>query len=296
MFFIVGATAVGKSEIAAEVARLCGGEVVSADAFQVYAGLDLLTAKPEDPIRAAVPHHLIGIVPLLHQMDAEQFRTAALEAVGEIEARGKTAVIVGGTGLYVQALTHGLSPLPKADEQLRQRLEELTTAELLVWLTRLDPATQIDRNNRRRVVRALEICLLTGRPASTLRLRAEPIVTPAGVLLFRGHEELSQRINARVETMFASGVVEEVRSAGAVGPTAAQTLGLRQIHELLAGRISEAECIAQIQQATRQYAKRQLTWFRHQSNFEPLNLSLLGTSEAVASIARKARLSFASHE
>ncbi|MDQ6654380.1 MAG: tRNA dimethylallyltransferase, partial [Verrucomicrobiota bacterium] len=113
------------------------------------------------------------------------------------------------------------------------------------------------------------------------------------VLVFREREELYQRINARVETMFASGVVEEVRRAGAIGPTAAQTLGLAQIQQLLAGAISEAECIAQIQQATRRYAKRQLTWFSRQSNFEPLNLSLRSTSDAIEWIARKARLSCA---
>ncbi len=294
LFFIVGPTASGKSELAAAVARNCGGEIVSADAFQIYAGLDLLTAKPERALLEKAPHHLIGTVPLTEKRDAEQFRTAALEALADIHACGKPAFVVGGSGLYIKALTHGLSPLPKADERLRAELNEASTAELFDRLQTLDPdtANEIDRQNKHRLLRALEICLLTGRPASIQRERPEPPQPPAGVLVFRDRAELYARINARVEKMFASGVVEEVRAAGGIGPTAAQTLGLRQIEELIAGRISHAEAIAQIQQATRRYAKRQLTWFQRQSSFEPLNLSHIGFSEAIEWITRKARLSF----
>ncbi|MGI8820522.1 MAG: tRNA (adenosine(37)-N6)-dimethylallyltransferase MiaA [Chthoniobacterales bacterium] len=294
MFYIVGPTATGKSELAAEVARACGGEIVSADAFQVYRGLDLLTAKPEPAVLRAVPHHLIGTVPLAQRMDAEQFRSAALAAVAEIEQRGKPVFVVGGSGMYVQALTHGLSQLPKADEQLRGELDSLTTAQMLERLEALDAeaAAAIDRNNRRRILRALEICLLSGGPVSAQRTRVDPAQAPAGVLLLRERDELYERIDARVKGMFARDVVEEVRAADVIGPTAAQTIGLRQIQELIAGAISEAECIAQIQRATRRYAKRQLTWFQRQTNFEPLNLSLHGSSEAVAWIARKVRLSF----
>jgi tRNA dimethylallyltransferase len=294
LFFIVGPTATGKSHIAAEVARHCGAEIVSADAFQLYAGLDLLTAKPEPELLAAVPHHLVGIVPLDRKMDAEQFRALSTAAITDIHARDKPALVVGGSGLYVKALTHGLSTLPKADEKLRSELNAQGPAELFARLQELDPtsAQTIDQNNKRRLVRAVEICLLTGQPASAQRQQPAPGNQPAGVLLYRTRAELYERINSRVETMFAHGVVDEVRAAGAAGTTAAQTLGLREIQEVLAGRMPEAEAIAAIQQATRRYAKRQLTWFQHQSNFEPLNLSDLGSSEAIEWITRKARLSF----
>ncbi|HMJ06457.1 MAG TPA: tRNA (adenosine(37)-N6)-dimethylallyltransferase MiaA [Chthoniobacterales bacterium] len=294
VFYIVGPTAVGKSEIAAAVAREAEGEIVSADAFQIYSGLDLLSAKPQPAELAAVPHHLLGVVPLSETMDAERFRALALAAIAGIQARGKPALVVGGSGLYLKALTDGLSPLPKASVGLRARLEQLSEMELFVRLARLDPgsARVIDRQNKRRLIRAVEICLLTGLPASEQRQRA-PVAAPPGVLLGRDRAELYQRIDVRVETMFAQGVVEEVRRAGEVGPTAGQMLGWSQIRALIAGRISEAACIAALQQATRRYAKRQLTWFQRQTSFEPLNLSRTGSSEAVSWIARQARLAFA---
>lgn len=296
VFYIVGPTGVGKSELAARVTTELGGEIVSADAFQLYAGLLLLTAQPNEELRGVVPHHLVGKFALHDEMNAEQFRRAALEAIDEINARGEPAFVVGGSGMYVKALTHGLSPLPSADPQLRAQLNESGTAELFSQLATLDPKTAatIDQHNRRRILRALEICLVAKRPASDLRKRATPSREPAGVFLFRDRAELSERINARVEMMFAHGVVDEVRSAGPLGPTAAKTLGVSQIHDLIAGRISEAECIASIQQATRRYAKRQLTWFQRQTNFEPLNLSLQGSP--IEWISRKARLSFAQQD
>jgi tRNA dimethylallyltransferase len=164
---------------------------------------------------------------------------------------------------------------------------------LFIRLQTLDPnaAQTIDRQNPRRLIRAIEICLLTGKPVSNV---SAPASTKArGVFIFRDREELHDRINRRVEMMFANGVVEEVRKLKSVGATAQQTLGLREIQELIAGKISERECIAQIQQATRRYAKRQLTWFRRQTNFSPLNLSRHGHAEAIEWIAREARLSFA---
>lgn len=294
-FYIVGPTAVGKSEIAAAVAQRGGGEIVSADAFQIYAGLGLLTARPDPETLRRVPHHLIGIRPLAEKMDAEKFRQLALLAIDAIARRGNLPLVVGGTGMYVQALTHGLSPLPRAHAWLREHLQVFSEGELWLRLSRLDPstATLIDRRNKRRLVRALEICLVSGRPASAQRKRSEPARAAAGVFLLRERAELYERIERRVKMMFAQGVVEEVREAGAIGKTAGQTLGLSQIRAHLAGEISETECIAAIQQATRRYAKRQLTWFRRQTSFEPLNLSHISAPEAIEWIARKARLSFA---
>ena len=299
MFFIVGPTATGKSELGADIAREVNAEIVSADAFQIYRGLDLLTAKPDASTLAKAPHHLIGTMPLSEEMNAEKYHRAATRAIDEIHARGKLAIVVGGSGLYIKALTHGLAPLPKSEPKLREKLNAMSLDELRSQLIELDPnfARKIDTKNRRRLVRALEICLLTGKPASEVvagvgtsavasakahdsGLPGSPI--PAtGVFVFRDREELYARINQRVEAMFEKGVIEEVRASGATSATASQMIGLREIRELLEGRMSLLQCIAEIQQATRRYAKRQLTWFRRQTSFLPLNLSLLSHNEAV---------------
>ncbi|HYR22086.1 MAG TPA: tRNA (adenosine(37)-N6)-dimethylallyltransferase MiaA [Chthoniobacterales bacterium] len=234
VFFMVGPTATGKSEIAADVARELGAEIVSADAFQIYRGLDLLTAKPNAATLAKAPHHLIGTMSILEEMNAEKFRRRAMQAISEIHSRANPVIVVGGSGLYIKALTHGL------------------TAD---W-------KKVD-------------------------------VDPKGVFVFPDREELYSRINRRVEMMFENGVIEEVRAAGAMSETASKMIGLREIRDLLEGKMSILQCAAQIQQATRQYAKRQLTWFRHQTNFEPLNLSLLSHGETVKWISQRARRAFA---
>jgi tRNA dimethylallyltransferase len=298
-FFIVGPTAIGKSDLAADVASEIGAEIVGADAFQIYRGLDLLTAKPDISTLAKARHHLIGTTPLHEEMNAEKYRRAASRAVEEIHSRGKLAIVVGGSGLYIKALTHGLAPLPESDPKLREKLNAMSLGDLHVQLAELDPeaAQKIDLKNRRRVVRAVEICLLTGKSASAQRKqwavagvgdpgkstkvppRSKPAAT--GVFVFHDREELYARINQRVEAMFENGVIEEVQAAGKVSSTASQMIGFREIHELLDGKMSISQCIAAIQQATRRYAKRQLTWFRRQTNFSPLNLSLLTHNEAM---------------
>jgi tRNA dimethylallyltransferase len=322
VFFVVGPTATGKSEIAADVATEVGAEIVSADAFQIYRGLDLLTAKPETGTLAKVPHHLIGTVSISEEMSAEKFRRLALQAIAEIQSRGKLAIVVGGSGLYVKALTHGLSAAPGSDPKTRAKLSKLNLDQLRRRLVDLDPesARKIDMKNRRRVIRALEICLLSGRPASEqltgwnedvvaaavsggrLPMRTSAATTQ-GVFVFHERDELYKRINRRVEAMFENGVIEEARNAGAMSETASKMIGLREIRELLdgpaaAGSILSAgrtdlsrgeQCVAAIQQATRRYAKRQLTWFRRQTNFQPLNLSLLSQNEAVKEISQLAR-------
>jgi tRNA dimethylallyltransferase len=292
VFFIVGPTAVGKSELAAEVARRTSAEIVSADAFQIYRGLDLLTAKPDCATLAKAPHHLIGAVPLNEEMNVEKYRAAA---EGTMQ-RGKSTIVVGGTGLYVKALTHGIAELPAANPKLREKLEGATSEELFRSLRRLDPigAGRIDRHNRRRLVRAVEVCLLTGKPFSSEKTEWNETAPPAnGVLLDRDRAELYSRINQRVEQMFAGGVVNEVSAAKKIGPTAEKALGLREIQALIAGEISKADCIARIQQLTRRYAKRQLTWFRRQTNFPLLNLSAHDPAEAVELISQSASRVFA---
>jgi tRNA dimethylallyltransferase len=195
----------------------------------------------------------------------------------------------------VKALTHGLAHLPGANQKLREKLERATNQELLRSLRALDPATaeKIDHQNRRRLIRAVEVCLLTGTPFSTQRTGWGGTLAHNGVFVYRDRAELYARIDRRVEEMFKAGVVEEVCAQENLGPTAEKTLGVREIRALLAGEISQAECIAKIQQASRRYAKRQLTWFQRQTNFAPLNLSAHRSSEPVEFISQSASRVFA---
>ena len=295
VFFIVGPTATGKSDLAADVARNLEAEIVSSDAFQIYHGLDVLSAKPSAETLAKVPHHLIGTMSIHEEMNAEKFRATALRALDEIHSRGKRAIVVGGSGLYIKALTHGLASLPEVDPKLRAQLNALDMDELRSRLIDLDPeaARKIDMKNKRRLVRALEICLASGKPVSGLRTQWNAVAATTGVFVFRNRDELYERIDQRVKAMFENGVIEEVRAAGATSSTANRAIGLCEIQELLDGKMSILQCVAAIQQATRRYAKRQLTWFRRQTNFEPLNLSLLSHHEAVKWISQRASRSLA---
>ena len=284
-FLILGPTAVGKSDFAVAVAERCDGEIVSADAFQVYAGLDILTAKPSSELQARVPHHLIGEVPLGTPWDVARWLDAARRRIDEIHARGHRAIIVGGTGLYIRALTRGLAELPPASPALRAEMESHPLATLQRELAELDPesAQRIDLQNPRRVIRALEVCLLTGRPFSSFREQWSG--TPSGwrgITLTRDRDELYGRIDRRTVEMFESGVVNEIREAGEVGPSAQQAIGIREIRAHISGEMAQAECTAAIQQTTRRYAKRQMTWFRRESEFREISLTGLASGSSLA--------------
>ncbi len=272
-FYLLGPTAVGKSALAVALAERVGGEIVGADAFQIYRGLDVLSAKPSAAQRARVPHHLVGEVPLSEPFDVAKYRARAEARIADIVARGRVAIVCGGTGLYIRALTHGLSDMPGADTALRAELEKEPLSALVARLRELDPASAVDMQNPRRVIRALEVCLLGGRPFSSYRSGWENVPNVRGVILSRGREDLAARIATRTGMMFAEGVMEEVAAIGEVGPTASQMLGLREIRALLAGEMSRADCLAAIAQATRQYAKRQMTWFRRERGYEWLDLT-----------------------
>lgn len=289
--FLTGPTAVGKTGIALEIAVRCHGEIIGADAFQIYQGLDLLTAKPSLEARQKVPHHLVDVVPPSQHFDVAQFLEAARRCADEITTRGKLPVFVGGTGLYLRALTRGLSDLPKADAGIRAELESTGLDALQQRYAQLDPegAAKIDLKNKRRLVRAIEVCLLTGRPFSSFRNEwtgAQESV--CGFFLTRDREDLYERINRRVEAMFRDGVVDEVRRAMHTGATADQAIGLQEIRALLAGAMSERECIERVQQATRRYAKRQLTWFRRETAFQAINLSSHTDLESVVELIARA--------
>lgn len=273
-FFLLGPTAVGKSELAVQLAERIGGEIVGADAFQIYDGLDILSAKPDAELRARVPHHLIGEIPLEQTFDVATYRALALQRIAEIAQRGNVPIVCGGAGLYIRALTHGLSEaLPTADADMRARLECQSLDALMTQLRQLDPATTVDEKNRRRVVRALEVCMLTGKPFSSFRQEWDEAPRVRGAILSRPREALLARIEKRTQAMFSAGVVAEVAAAKNVGPTAAQMLGLREIRSHIAGDLSLASCKSAINIATRQYAKRQLTWFRRERGYQWLDLA-----------------------
>ena len=210
-FFIVGPTSSGKTLLAAEAAARLNGEIISADAFQVYRGLDILTAKPPRELRAAIPHHLVDVVPVSQEFDVAQYLSTATLAIAGVTSRGKLPIVAGGTGLYVRALTHGLADLPAGDPALRQQLEQLDLDTLRQRIADLDPdcAARIDLKNKRRLVRALEVCMVTGKPFSGHLRESAPAISPAGVLLTWDRGDLHIRIHDRVEEMFNQGVVEE---------------------------------------------------------------------------------------
>ncbi|HEY5778590.1 MAG TPA: tRNA (adenosine(37)-N6)-dimethylallyltransferase MiaA [Terrimicrobiaceae bacterium] len=272
---VAGPTGVGKTAFAVELANRLDGEILGADAYQVYRGMEILTAQPDHESRSAVPHHLIGFLSPAEPFDAAHFVTLAREKISKILARGKLPIITGGSGLYIKALTHGLVDRPPGSSSLRSELAELSTHQLRERLGKLDPDAKVDIHNPRRVVRALEISILTGRPASELHRDWQTKATPGfrGLLLVRERAELSARIAENVRGMFERGVVAEVGRIPELGPTAAMAIGLREIQALRRGELSQSECVDAVTLSTRRYVKRQLTWFRNQFMFEIIDLT-----------------------
>jgi len=281
-FFITGPTASGKSAVALALAEQIGGEIVNADAFQLYQGMDLLTAKPAADDLARVPHHLYSVLPLTESCDARSYRDLALPVIANIAARGRVPIVVGGSGLYIKALSHGLAELPRGEENLRAELRALPLEEKVARLLALDPdaAGNVPLANPRYVERALEICLLTGHPQSALRQtfsQTEP--AGHGVLLHWPRDALYTRINQRVHDMTAAGLAAEVRDLPPTGPTADKAIGLREMRAHLAGEMTLADAIAAMQQATRHYAKRQVTWFKRERWLQTICLESDATAE-----------------
>lgn len=275
-FYIVGPTASGKSAVALALAARIGGEVVNADAFQIYRGLDIVTAKPSADERARVPHHLFDALDPTETCDAQRYRDLALPVLKEIDARGRVPIVVGGSGLYVKTLTHGLAELPKGDEATRAQFSNLTLDEKVTTLLQLDPNAGVNVNlrNPRYVERALEVCLLTGRPQSELRRTFADVKLDArGVFLDWDRALLYERINERVLGMIRAGLLEEVRTLGTLSDTAEKAIGIREMRRVIAGEMTLPEATEAIQQATRRYAKRQVTWFRREKWLRTIHLT-----------------------
>lgn len=279
---LAGPTASGKSAVALELARQLPGEIVSVDSMQVYRGLDIGTAKPTPEEQAQTPHHLIDIVDLTAAFDAAQFVTRARQAIAEIQSRQRVPILCGGTGLYFNAWLGGLGDSPPPDPQLRAELEAMPLAALLDELARKDWATldEIDVENRRRVVRAVEVIRLTGRPFSQQRARwpdRAPSLAGRSFGLLRSREDSVRRIHRRIDAMFAAGLIDETRRLLEQGleqnRTAMQAIGYRQVVEHLRGERGRLETMEQVRIKTRQFSKRQLTWFRGQMDLDWLEVS-----------------------
>lgn len=290
--FIAGPTAVGKSAVALALAERIGGEIVSVDSMQVYRGLDIGTAKPTLAEQKRVPHHLIDVVDLSEPFDAARFVQLAGAAVAEIQKRGHVPIFCGGTGLYFKGFSEGLGEAPPSDPKLRLLLESTPLPELLAELESADPVCfqQIDRQNPRRVVRALEVIRLTQKPFSAQRSEwTAPVPSvPASRSfgLVRSAGDLHERINRRVDEMFASGLVSETQGLLARGlaenRTAMQALGYRQVAEHLNGVHTLDQTVELVKIRTRQFSKRQLTWFRRKMHLEWLNLTAPMSPDSVA--------------
>ena len=297
-FLLAGPTAVGKSAVALRLAERWGSEIISVDSMQVYRGLDLGTAKPTPAERRRVPHHLIDVLELTEPFDAARFATLARQAVQEIQARGRIPILCGGTGLYFRAFLEGLGDAPPGDAALRVELERTPMPDLLRELAERDPETfaKIDRQNPRRVLRALEVIRLTGRPFSAQRARwtqpspLAPRPSPLFLGLSRAADDLRARIDARVEDMFRRGLVAEtadlLRRGLAQNRTATQAIGYRQVIEHLRGERSLADTVTLVKQRTRQFAKRQMTWFRRQAD---VTWVAVGPDEDAASVVERLR-------
>ncbi len=287
--FLAGPTAVGKSEIASRLAEQLGGEIISVDSMQVYRGLDIGAAKP-NAAEQKIPHHLIDICDLTESFDAAQFIRFAQKAVEQIQSRQKIPIFCGGTGLYFKAYLSGLGETPATNPELRAELETMPFETLLRELRERDPAAyeKIDKQNPRRVIRAVEVIRLTGKKFSEQRAewkvgssrcddRTAQCAVPTKFYCFtRQPADLHARINARVDAMFARGLVDETRGLLMRGleqnKTAMQAIGYRQVAEHLRGERALAETIELVKSRTRQFAKRQLTWFRRQLDPEWIEL------------------------
>jgi tRNA dimethylallyltransferase len=276
---ICGATATGKSDIAIEVAQEIGAEIINADSMQLYRGMDIGTAKLTVEERKGIPHHLLDVLDVSEDSTVAWYQEKARAAITEIHGRGKAAVIVGGTGLYIKAILDDLN-FPDTDPEVRAKLEtelaEFGAAALFTRLEELDPAAAlaIDRANTRRVIRALEVIEITGMPFTANLPREDssryPDALQFGLVMDREH--LRERIDQRVDRMWDAGFVDEVdrliiQGIGN-GSTAQRALGYAQIIAMRSGTMTEVEAKEDTKRASRQYARRQETWFSRDARIQ----------------------------
>jgi tRNA dimethylallyltransferase len=284
LLIIVGPTAVGKSAVAVRVAERVGREIVSADSMQIYRQMDIGTAKPSAEERARVRHHLIDIIEPDVPYSVAQYQADADRAIAEVRARGRVPMLVGGTGLYVQAVWDGLDfPIAGPDREFRAAMQaeaqRLGTAALHARLAEIDPAAaaRIHPNDQKRIIRALEVHHLTGQPISRFHRRREgPRYHALAFGLKMPRRELNQRIDARIDDMMSAGLLDEVRGlldrGYHEGLISMKALGYQQLAEHLRGRCELSAAVERFKTATHQFAKRQMTWFRRDRRIRWIDL------------------------
>ena len=277
---IGGPTATGKTALSVALARQFNGEVINADSMQVYRGLSVGTAKATEEERAGVCHHLLDFLNPEEPYSVAEFVEMAAGLIPQITGRGHLPLVVGGTGLYITSLLHGIAFAPQRSdpelrEELQQEAEEQGAQALYERLRQIDPeyAAKVHPNNLPRVIRALEVFRLTGRKMSEEQRQSRPETPPYRslclCLTYRDRAELYRRIDLRVDKMLELGILEEAETVWlhkAEYRTAAQAIGYKEFFPYFEGTQSLAACTAALKQATRRYAKRQLTWFRHQND------------------------------
>lgn len=293
VLILTGPTGSGKSSLSLELAPQLNAEIVSMDSMALYRGMDILSAKPDEKAQAQVPHHLIDILNPWESASVAWWLEQAERVCQDIIQRAKQPLIVGGTPLYLKALLYGLFEGPPADEALREQLTQRATQEggesLHAELAKVDSisANRLHPNDIRRIVRALEVYHLTGKPISEWQQQwSEPPTTdtfdrPRCLCLDWDRAELYERINVRVLQMIEEGLIQEVEAlrnlSQAISREASQAVGYQDCCDYLDGQISKAEMISKIQQRSRRYAKRQLTWFRHTSECQFVSRELTFT-------------------
>ena len=295
IILIQGPTGVGKTTAALQLADIAPVEIINADSMQVYQGMDIGTSKTESTQQALVPHHLFSIADPGEDFSAADYVRLGRAAIKDIAARGRIPLVVGGTGLYVRVLLHGLSSAPEGDEQLRVQLRQQNPAELYEWLRDVDPQSvvKIKPQDTLRIIRALEVFITTGTPLSTHHAahRFQPVFYNALKLcLNRERAKLYSYINQRVKQMFDDGLIQEVRGLLERGiPETAkpmQSIGYRHVVEYLRGEYDLDKTIQRMQKDTRRLAKRQLTWLRREPEAHWINLPQ--EQDLIAVCAKKA--------
>lgn len=268
LIVVLGPTASGKTDLALTLAKKFKGEILCADSRQIYRKMDIATAKPSKAEQKAVPHHLFNITFPNKPLNVALYKKIAEKTIKDIQKRGKMPFLVGGTGLYIKAIVDNLSfPKLKPNPVLRRKLEEKNLSELFLLYEKLDPtgSKQIDRKNKRRLVRAIEVCQTTGKPFWEQRKNSAPLFDTLEIGIKIPKEKLEKRIVKRIDKMFKSGLEKEVKGlAGKYGFAIApmKTIGYQEFEDYFARRINKKELSALISLRTIQFAKRQETWFK----------------------------------
>ncbi len=299
---IAGPTASGKTALAVELAKELNGEVVSCDSMQIYKGMDIGTAKPTKDEMQGIVHHMLDVCDPREDFSVSRYCCMAAPIVDDILARGKTAIIAGGTGLYMDSLIRGNSfaPFPSTGqrEKLEQQADEMGLEHMKAWLAQVDPEAAVRIQDRKRILRALEVYLETGETITAHNRKTQaipPRYDPVWLGLdFEPRELLYDRINLRVGLMLELGLVEEIRGLLASGipekSTALQAIGYKEFVAALDGRCTIAEAADQVRQSSRRYAKRQLTWFRRNREMNWLTRREGQGSEEIIQRARQVLL------